>query len=135
MEALLQMIPMFKDLTPEERKEVSLICEPVSYAPNEHLCREGEPGDFMLIIESGMVWVYRETPSGEKADLATVTRGAIFGEMSLVDSGVRSASAVASGSVKAHKIARTDFLLLRAEMCSTRPWPAPPATTSTTYRW
>lgn len=116
MEELLQQVPMFADLTPEERREVAEVCQPVTYAPGEHLCREGQAGDFMLIIESGKVWVYRETPAGEKADLATVTRGAILGEMSLVDSGVRSADAVASSQVQAHKIARTDFLLMRAEM-------------------
>ncbi len=116
MEELLQQVPMFKDLTPEERREVSLMCQPVTYAPGEFLCREGEAGDFMLVIESGKVWVHRKTPGGEKADLATVTRGAILGEMSLVDSGARSADAVATSPVQAHKIARTDFLLLRAEM-------------------
>ena len=116
MEKLLKQIPMFADLTPDELTQVGEICHPVIYSPGERLCREGQKGDFMLIIESGKVWIYRETPLGEKAELATLLRGAILGEMSLMDGGARSANAVASVQVHAYKMYRKEFMKLRAEM-------------------
>lgn len=116
MQKLLSQIPMFSDLTPNELKQVSEICHAVVYSPGERICREGQPGDFMLIIEDGSVFVYRETPLGEKAELATLERGAILGEMALVDSGSRSANAVASVQVNAFKMYRKEFMLLRAGM-------------------
>ena len=116
MHELLSQIPMFADLSTNELNEVSEICHPVVYPPGDRICREGQQGDFMLIIESGSVFVYRETPLGEKAELANLERGAILGEMSLVDNGGRSANAVATVQVHAFKMYRKEFMQLRAGM-------------------
>lgn len=116
MDTLLQQIPLLSDLTPQERETIREICRPVVYPPGERIFNEGQKADFMLIIDTGEVWVFRETPMGEKVDLATMTHGAILGELALADGGKRSAYAQATTEVRAVQILRNDFLQLRAEM-------------------
>ncbi len=86
------------------------------YSPGERLFREGQPGHDMLIIESGEVWIFKETPLGEKIDINTLKAGDTLGEMALVDSEKRSAFATASTEVHAYQIQRKDFMKLRNQM-------------------
>ncbi len=116
MDNFFRNIPLFKDLTPKELAEIQAICRPVVYAPGERLFRMGQPGHDMLIIETGEVWIFRETPLGEKIDINTVKDGEILGEMALVDSEKRSAYATATTEVHAYQIQRKDFIKLRSQM-------------------
>ena len=116
MDNFFRNIPLFKGLTPDEVAVIQAICRPVVYSPGERLFREGQPGHDMLIIESGEVWIFKETPLGEKIDLNTLKRGDTLGEMALVDSEKRSAYATASTEVHAYQIQRKDFMKLRTSM-------------------
>lgn len=78
--------------------------------------REGEPGDCAYVIERGRVEVF-VLRNGRKILLATLSSGDIFGEMALINNGVRSATVVTaeqteliciSREVFQDKIARTD---------------------------
>ena len=57
---------------------------------------EGSVGKHMYVIVSGSVRIVKKTGGGE-AVVATLGKGELFGEMALVDSLPRSASAVAAG--------------------------------------
>ncbi len=116
MDDFFRRIPLLKGLTPDELAEIHAICRPVVYAPGERLFREGQPGNDMLIIESGEVWIFKETPLGEKIDINTLKRGDTLGEMALVDSDKRSAYATATTEVHAYQIQRKDFMKLRSQM-------------------
>jgi EAL domain-containing protein (putative c-di-GMP-specific phosphodiesterase class I) len=61
------------------------------YGINETILREGDPGDWAYLIESGLVLVY-VIKDGEEVPLKTLGKGEIFGEMSMIDNSVRSAS-------------------------------------------
>jgi serine phosphatase RsbU (regulator of sigma subunit) len=61
-----------------------------SYQPGQTIFRAGEPGDTMFVILEGRVTILL---AGLAID--QLQAGSIFGEMALVDSGVRSASALA----------------------------------------
>jgi CRP-like cAMP-binding protein len=56
--------------------------------------REGEAGDFLLIVLTGRVRVTKTAASGEDRTVAEVGPGAFLGEMSLIDSKPRFASCV-----------------------------------------
>lgn len=56
--------------------------------------REGEPGTAAYIIEKGMVEI-AALQRGERRVMALLTEGEIFGEMALIDDGLRSATAIA----------------------------------------
>jgi len=55
---------------------------------------EGEVGRHLYIVRSGKVAI-RRLIKGEQKELAILTKGAIFGEMALLDGGPRVASAIA----------------------------------------
>lgn len=57
------------------------------------LFREGDPGDFMYVIQSGAVEIRREIGDLERV-LAVLPAGEFFGEMALINARPRSATAV-----------------------------------------
>ncbi|MCA9676886.1 MAG: Crp/Fnr family transcriptional regulator [Kofleriaceae bacterium] len=63
------------------------------YEAGTVLFREGEPGDFMYVIQAGEVEI-RRTISDVERVLAVLPAGEFFGEMALINSRPRSATAV-----------------------------------------
>ena len=63
-----------------------------AFDTGEYIFHEGDPGECAYIIDSGMVEVSREK-NGRKIIMATLTRGDIIGEMSIIDHQPRMASA------------------------------------------
>ena len=75
----------------------------------QHVFREGEVGDSAFIVVDGTVAIYRLTEEGEQV-LATLAKGAMFGEMALIDDDVRMASAKAvDGSAELLVVSRAMF--------------------------
>ena len=58
----------------------------------QHLFRENDRSRELYIIQSGKIRIYR-TAGGKEIELATLEKGAVFGEMALIDGKPRSASA------------------------------------------
>src|ERR1019366_3892349 len=78
------------------------------YRRNETIFHQGDPGDALYIVESGSVKVVLPSPEGEDAAIiATLDRGAFFGELALLDGADHSATAVA--------VEPTQALVLRRE--------------------
>ncbi|MBP2315949.1 cyclic nucleotide-binding domain-containing protein [Azospirillum soli] len=75
------------------------------------LIRQGEPGDRAWLIEAGELEVLLEGPEGMRR-LGTVGRGAIVGEMALLDDGLRSATVRALNEVEAVELCRDTFRAL-----------------------
>ena len=63
--------------------------------PGQAIIHEGDIGDYMLLLISGEVDVYKKNLVGEKQHLASVTPGMTLGEMSMIDGEPRFASCVA----------------------------------------
>jgi CRP/FNR family transcriptional regulator, cyclic AMP receptor protein len=81
---------------------------PVWYLkPGETIFKEGEIAKELYVIQSGQV----EIQLGNRL-LATLETNDIFGEMALIDSGPRSASAIAKTDVALVPISKKDFLSL-----------------------
>lgn len=81
-----------------------------TYHDGEIIVREGEPGNEMFMILSGMVKITKEK-EGHETVLAYLKPGEIFGEMALVEEGsVRSANAKAHGETKLLVMDRHEFL-------------------------
>jgi CRP-like cAMP-binding protein len=79
------------------------------YADGEAICRQGEPGDRMFIVQSGRVIV--EVASGTGAVFVTELKGGdIFGEMALVERRPRSATVRAHGPVRVLTLDKRAFL-------------------------
>src|ERR1035437_4838513 len=61
----------------------------------EVIFHQGDPGDALFIVASGVVKVVVPSEDGEEAILATLRRGDFLGERALIDGAPRSASAIA----------------------------------------
>ena len=67
-----------------------------TFGNGDVIFEEGSVGKHMYVIISGSVRIVRKTEGGEEV-VAILGKGDLFGEMALVDSLPRSASAVAAG--------------------------------------
>lgn len=68
------------------------------YAHKQVIFEEGAPGDAAYLIAEGEVEVFRKK-GGKEVGIASLQRGDIFGEMSLIDHAPRTATARAIGDV------------------------------------
>jgi len=69
----------------------------------------GDPGDSAYIIRSGVVEIYSKNDTGERLILETARVGDFFGEISLLDGGPRTASAVVIEDLEAILVDRGDL--------------------------
>lgn len=76
----------------EERRRSDVIQRRKRFKKGEMIFSEGDPGDTAFIIESGRVEVFKGLPE-DSVCLMTFGIGEIFGEMSVIDSSARAASA------------------------------------------
>jgi signal transduction histidine kinase len=83
-----------------------------SYAARAVICREGDPGDALYIVEKGRVAVLKGIGGGRSALLGYRGQGEILGEMSLVGRQPRSASVVAVEDTELLRIDAADFATL-----------------------
>lgn len=80
-----------------------------AFRDGEYIVQQGELGDCMYVIQSGVVEVVRR--AGDKEfSLAELGEGEFFGEMALFDREVRSASVRAVGDVWVLTLEKKSFL-------------------------
>lgn len=82
-----------------------------TFEPGETIFSEGEDSREMYVVLEGQVEVVKISPRGGEVKLAVLTRGEFLGEMSLLESLPRSATARAVNSVKMLAIQPGGFLL------------------------
>jgi len=78
------------------------------FPAGHELISQGDPGDAAWLIESGTLQVVSETAQGE-IPLATIGKGAIVGEMALIDQGPRSATVRTLTEVHCVELTRASF--------------------------
>lgn len=92
---MLREARMFSLLDNEELQTLSGLLESRRFQKGEIIFRRGDVGDCLYIIRQGVVEIFTETTDGEKILFAENTAGDVFGEISLLDGGPRTATAVA----------------------------------------
>ena len=88
---------------------LSALAKEEHHAAGAVIIGEGEPGNRMFFLSSGQVAVVKGQGTPQTMTLARLGPGEFFGEMSLVESFVRSASVVADGEVTACTLKGADF--------------------------
>ncbi|MFM7068240.1 MAG: cyclic nucleotide-binding domain-containing protein, partial [Actinomycetes bacterium] len=90
----LRALPIFDGCAPDEVGKLADQLTLATFRRGEPLLRQGEPGEQFVVMLSGSVEVTRATGDGVTT-LAVAERGAILGELALVNDRRRSASVVA----------------------------------------
>jgi len=101
---VLKSIPLFKYLNYKELVRVMNITKVRDYEPGQEIITEGERADEMFLILAGKVRLHKDD-----AFITFLKRSDHFGEMALVDSSPRSASASAEETSRLLIINRNDF--------------------------
>ena len=79
------------------------------YDDREIICRQGEIGDCMYVVQVGQVEVVQEE-SGHEVVIANLRPGAIFGEMAVIDRQPRSATVRSKGKARVLTLDKRAFL-------------------------
>jgi CRP-like cAMP-binding protein len=79
------------------------------YRDGDVICRQGEPGDCMFIVQAGRLVVMRED-AGMQIVVGELDAGDIFGEMAIFERKPRSATVRARGSARVLTLGRRAFL-------------------------
>lgn len=88
----LKTVPMFSALSAEALRPVAEVLEEVSKPDGSLIFSQGDVSDRLYLIVEGKVRVQRNN-----REIATLVRGASFGEMALLDNEPRSATLIAQG--------------------------------------
>jgi CRP-like cAMP-binding protein len=116
---VLEQVDIFVDLTPEQLSLIDDICREKNFQQGEVIFEENSPSREFYIIMDGEVEIQvdPDTIGDGSADnyqpstIAVLRRGQSFGEVAIVDPGVRSASArCGSETCRLLVIGREDFL-------------------------
>jgi serine/threonine-protein kinase len=91
-----------------------------SFAAGEAIVREGEQGDAAFILVTGRCEVQKETPAGTET-LQEIGPGAVFGEMSILTEGPRTATEIADEPTT---VLIVTAAILEEEMQALKPWMA-----------
>jgi len=105
----LRALSLFSTLSPRELKTVDALLHQRSFIKDEVIFDQGEEGQALYIIESGLVLICRQgqPAAGRIAELGP---GRLFGELALLDNSPRVAQARAAENCTLAVLFRADFL-------------------------
>ncbi len=106
----LESTKLFSSLGPKEIDRVRQSVREMSFAAGKEIFKEGEPGDGIYIVRNGLVQISSVLNHGDHVVLARLGTGELFGEMAVLDSSPRSATALAQKPTDVFFISREDLL-------------------------
>jgi CRP/FNR family cyclic AMP-dependent transcriptional regulator len=117
---------LFYNLNTDQLKLIESLCEELEFKQGDVIFSENTREGELYLVEQGLVEILVNpdlvAPSHRKSNqpsaIALLRRGQSFGEIALVDEGIRSASAIArDDKTRLLKITRAKFL----ELCKSNP--------------
>jgi SulP family sulfate permease len=105
----LDEIALLKGRKAATMRELEQIMETRHYETGAPVFSQGEAGDELLLVRRGRVRIAFPSASGESFHVATFARGDFFGDMAFLDSGIRSATAIAETPTDVYAITRVQF--------------------------
>ncbi|CAH8575758.1 unnamed protein product [Schistosoma rodhaini] len=100
-EELLNQVPILESLSAYERMSIADALRTKIFKDNQQIIRQGDPGDEMFFVEEGKVRIkMKRSGETEEKEVAVIEKGGYFGELALLTSHPRAASAYADGQTK-----------------------------------
>jgi uncharacterized membrane protein len=109
-------VPLFSLLDDQEREALATRLDRESFPKGKMIFSRGDPGDRLYVVRTGVVEIFVTNEQGDRIVLETAREGDFFGEISLLDGGARTASALAEEDVDTIVVDRGDleeFLRIR----------------------
>ena len=110
--SLFSGIEFFDFLKDDDRCELANVVDAIKLNAGETLFHTGDPGEALFVVRSGSIELYIKDTVGQKIVLTIAEAGNLFGELSLLDSGPRTATAIALSDSELLVLDRDDLLLL-----------------------
>src|SRR5262249_39249576 len=101
--------PFFRPVPFDQRGALMARFVAVRLEAGQTVLREGERGGGLYLVVLGSVEITRRSTGGRAVLLATLGEGAYFGEMSLLSSGLASATVTAAGPTELAQLPHRDF--------------------------
>jgi len=105
----LSKVDVFRALDAEKIDRLARRLRMVIFGPGEVILRQGDPGDSLYLVRTGRVAVELATRGGGRREIATLSSGQFFGEMSLMTGESRSATVVAKSDVDCYIVEKEAF--------------------------
>jgi len=107
--SILTEIEHLSELSAGDRTALADKIDLMRYGAGQIIFNLGDPGHALYIVRSGEVEIYLKNDQGEKIVLETARPGDIFGEVSLLDDGPRTAWVMAIRDVEVLRLDRAHF--------------------------
>jgi len=104
---LLAKTGLFESLDAADRQAIASHMVETNFAPNQVIFQRGDTGSDLYLVLEGRVRLSILTAEGREFSFAHASRGAIFGEIAVLDGAARSADATAISPVTVMKLAKS----------------------------
>ena len=111
----LARVPLFQDLKKRQLERLARRFVERDYGPGEAIVTQDMGGEGIFIVVSGGAEAVRERSDGTKAVVNAFGPTDFFGELALLDDGLRTASVVTTEATRCLVLTRWDFLSLLSE--------------------
>lgn len=101
---------LFCDTPPPVVDALTQAAQTRSWDDGAILFQRGDPGDYLVVVQSGRLRLSLTSPQGQELTLGHAGRGDIVGELAVVDDQPRSADATAVGPLTAQVLTRPMFM-------------------------
>lgn len=108
----LAKISMFEHLNEDDRASLADVVDEIEVAAGQTLFEAGDPGDSLFIVVSGEIELFIKDTAGQKIVLHIAQPGDMFGELAMLDSLPRTATALVLVDGEVLVLDRDDLMLL-----------------------
>lgn len=105
-------IRMFELLNEDDRQALAKVVDELTVPEGHTLFQAGDPGDSLFIVREGAIELFIKDTAGQKIVLTVAEPGDMFGELAMLDTGPRTATAIALSESEVLVLDREDLVLL-----------------------
>lgn len=106
---LLRQVPLFAGLSENHLKKLAKRLVKRDYKEGQDIITQGKGGEGLFVIYEGTAQAIRIQPDGEKIVMNEFGDTDYFGELALLDEGLRTASVVATSDISCFVLTSWDF--------------------------
>ena len=110
--------PIFRDFDGDDIDALAKACEVMELPTGAQVVKEGDPGDALFIVQTGVLEVSRQI-EGKTLHINLLSAGEFFGEMALIDGTPRSADITVKEAVQLVRLPVSAYGQLKKEAPAT----------------